>query len=149
MSAGIRDLKVWQEGVTLAADVVRALRAANRREIKGVVEAAMTCATEVVLRVADGYARYDPAEQHRMYTEARRELARLETHLGVLRQTDILPAPAYQQIGGRMQQVHRLLGGYLIYLDRQIASARRDGLATAERPATAPTPAPSASATAS
>jgi four helix bundle protein len=139
MSAGIRDLKVWQEGVTLAADVIRALRAANRREIKGVVEAAMACATTVVLRVADGYARYEPAEQRRQYTEARRELARLETHLGVLRQTDILPAPAYQQISGRMQQVHRLLGGYLIYLDRQIASgARRDGMTAAERPALTP-----------
>lgn len=140
MSAGIRDLKVWQEGVSLAADVVRALRAANRREVKAVVDEAMTCATTVALRVADGYARYEPAEQHGMYTEARRELARLETHMGLLRQADVLPQHAYQQIGSRMQQVHRLLGGYLIYLDRQItsAAARRDAIAAAERPA--PTP---------
>jgi four helix bundle protein len=138
MSAGIRDLKVWQESAALAADVVRGLRAANRREIKGVIDDAMRCATAVALRIADGYARYEPAEQHRMYTAARRELARLETHLGIARQAELLPAPAYQQICTRMQQVHRLLGGYLVYLDRQIATTRprRDAAAEPAAPVT-------------
>lgn len=136
MSAGIRDLKVWQEATALAADVLRALRPANRREIKAVVEAAMGSANAVALRIADGYARYEPAEQHRMYTAARRELTRLETHLGILRQAELLPAPVHHGLGVRVQQVHRLLAGYLIYLDRQVGNAgpRRDQAVAAERP---------------
>jgi four helix bundle protein len=138
MSAGIRDLKVWVEATALAADVVRSLRGANRREIKVAVEAAMASASAVSLRIADGYARYEPAEQHRMYTAARRELTRLETHLGILRQADLLPAPAHAQLGSRIQGVHRLLAGYLIYLDRQVGGAapRRDSPVAADRPTT-------------
>ena len=135
MSAGIRDLKVWQEATALAADVIRALRPANRREIKSVVDEAMRCASEVALNIADGYARYDPADQHRLYTAARHTLARLETHLGIARQAELLPAPQYQALCGRMQQVHRLVGGFLVYLDRQVAGGRREPPAAAERPA--------------
>ena len=135
MSAGIRDLKVWQEATALAADVVRALRPANRREIKGVVDDAMACAATVALRIADGYARYAPADQHRMYTVARQELARLETHLSLARQAELLSPAHYQQLCTRMQAVHRLLAGYLVYLDRQVANAaiRRDPPPAADR----------------
>lgn len=127
MSGSIRDLKVWQEAVGLASDVVRALRPANRREIKSVVEDALHCSTTVAMFIAQGYSCYDPAAQHEQYTGARRELARLETHLAIARQAELLPLPAYQSLTIRMQQVHRLLGGYLIYLDRQIGRAEATG----------------------
>lgn len=141
MSAGIRDLKVWVEATALAADVLRALRPANRREIKVAVDAAISSASAVSLRIADGYARYEPAEQHRMYTAARRELTRLETHLGILRQAELLPAATHAGLGSRIQQVHRLLAGYLVYLDRQVGAAapRRDIAVASERPAPAVT----------
>lgn len=137
MSAGIRDLKVWQEATGLAADVVRALRPANRREVKTVIDDAMRCAEAVALCIADGYARYEPADQHRMYTVARQELARLETHLGIGRQADMLSPAAYQQLCARMQLVQRLLAGLLVYLDRQVTAAagRREASAPGDRPA--------------
>lgn len=136
MAGSIRDLKVWQEAVALAAEAVRGLRGANRREIKCVVEAAMASATLVGLLIADGYAAPDPVGQHRLYSEARRELVRLETHLAVARQAELIPVPAYQALGARIQQVHRLLGGYLVYLDRQMTAPRRDPLPV--RPADLP-----------
>lgn len=126
MAGSIRDLKVWQEAVALAAEAIRGVRGANRREIKCVVEATMTSATLVSLLIADGYASPDPAGQHHLYSEARRELVRLESHLAIARHAELIPAPAYQALGARMQHVHRLLGGYLVYLDRQIAAARRE-----------------------
>lgn len=128
MAGSVRDLKVWQEAVALAGDTVRVARGANRREIKCVVEATMTSATLVGMLIADGYASPEPAGQHRLYSEARRELVRLETHLAIARHADLLPAAAYQSLGVRMQQVHRLLGGYLVYLDRQLTAGRRDSL---------------------
>lgn len=128
MAGSIRDLKVWQEAVALAADAIRAVRPANRREIKCVVEATMASATLVGILIADGYASPDPGGQHRFYSDARRELVRLETHLAIARHAELIAAPAYQALGVRMQQVHRLLGGYLVYLDRQITAANREPL---------------------
>jgi len=122
MTAGLRDLKVWQEAVALAADVVQSMRSANRREIKGVVDDAMRSATAVPMRIADGAARYEAVEQQRLYSAARRELCRLETHLAVARHAGLLSLPAHQQLGVRIGQVHRLLAGYLVYLDRQVAN---------------------------
>ena len=121
MSGNLRDLKVWQEAVGLAADVVRALRATNKREIKSVAEEAMHAATGVATLIAEAYATYDPAVQRDRYGAARSQLARAETHLAIARQADLLAAPSYLALGERMQQVHRLLGGYLVYLDRQLA----------------------------
>ena len=141
MTGGIRDLKVWQEAVALAADVVRTLRPANRREVKSVVEEAMRSATLIPLLIADGHSRYDAADQQPLYAEARREVARLETHLAVARQADLIAAPAYQQLGVRTQQVNRLLGGFLVYLDRQVAQTGRPLPVLAVSAGTAVTPA--------
>ena len=129
MSTGIRDLKLWQEAVTLASEVIRTLRAANRREIKTVIEDALRCASAIAMHIARGYSQYDPASQYDCYTAARCELAQLETHLAIAREADLLSVSTYQAISSRMAQVHRLLGGYLIYLDRQRpgTSARPSG----------------------
>ncbi len=121
MAAAIRDLKLWQEAVALAGEVIRALRPANRREVKAVVEHVMATAIAVATHVTDGYARYEPAEQQQLYTAAKRELLRLETHLALARRADLLSAERDAELSTRAQSVARLLVGYLAYLDRQIS----------------------------
>jgi four helix bundle protein len=120
MAAAIRDLKLWQEAVALAGEVIRALRQANRREVKSVVEQVMATAVAVATHITDGYARYEAGEQHALYTAARRELLRLETQLAIARRTDLLTAVTEAELSSRAQSVARLLAGYLAYLDRQI-----------------------------
>ena len=120
MAAAIRDLKLWQEAVALAGEVIRALRPTNRREVKSVVEQVMATAIAVATHVTDGYARYEAAEQHQLYTEAKRELLRLETHLAIARRADLLNAERDAELTSRAQSVARLLVGYLAYLDRQL-----------------------------
>ena len=121
MAAAIRDLKLWQEAVALAGEVIRALRPANRREVKSVVEHVMATAIAVATHVADGYARYEASEQHELYTAAKRELLRLETHLALARRAELLTAERDAELSTRAQSVARLLVGYLAFLDRQIA----------------------------
>ena len=41
MSSGLRELRVWQEAVSLAGDVIRALRSNVRRETKAVSDNVM------------------------------------------------------------------------------------------------------------
>ncbi len=121
MAAAIRDLKLWQEAVALAGEVIRALRAANRREVKSVVEQVMATAIAVATHITDGYSRYDAAEQHQLYTAAKRELLRLETQLALARRAELLSAANDAELATRAQSVARLLVGYLAYLDRQIS----------------------------
>jgi four helix bundle protein len=131
MAAAIRDLKLWQEAVALAAEVIRALRLANRREVKAVVELVMTTAVGVATCITDGYGCYDAAEQQVLYTSAKRELLRLETQLAVARRAELLTAATDADLTTRAQSVARLLVGYLAYLDRQLSDRDRSPVAAA------------------
>ncbi len=121
MTSGLRDLRVWQESVALAGDVVRAVRQGMRRETRSISEAAMVTALSVTTHIADGYARPDPADQRESYQLARRALMRLETELAVAKHAELLPAGAFAELATRAGQVTKLLAGYLVYLDRQLA----------------------------
>ncbi len=119
MGLGLRDLRVWQEAVALGADVIRALRQTNRREIKAITEHTMVTALLMAEHVAEGYGRYAPGEQRQLYRAAKRQLLRLETALAVGRQAELLSAAHHAQLAARIQTVNRLLSGFLVYLDRQ------------------------------
>ena len=120
MAANIRDLKVWQEAVSLAAEIVRSSRQNARRETKVVTDQLMLTALTAASTIADGYGRYTAPEQRQLYRSAKREFLRLETQLAVVRQADLMSANTYADLSGRTQSVMRMLGGYLVYLERQI-----------------------------
>jgi four helix bundle protein len=120
MAASIRDLKVWQEAVALAADIVRSSRHAARRETKVVTDQLMLTALAAASAIADGYGRYTAPEQRQLYRTAKRELLKLETALTIVRQAELIPAATHADLSSRIQTVNRLLGGYLVYLERQL-----------------------------
>lgn len=122
MAASIRDLKVWQEAVALAAEVVRAARQGARRETKVVTDQLMSTALNAATTIADGYGRYTAPEQRQLYRAAKRELLRLETQLAVVRQAEVISAQLHAELSARIQSVMRLLGGYLVYLERQLSN---------------------------
>jgi S23 ribosomal protein. len=134
MSSGVRELKVWQESVALAGDVVRAIRQGMRRETKSVSDAVMATAVSVTTHIADGYARPSPTEQRDCYLAAKRALSRLESELAIAKHADLLPAGAFADLATRSGQVGKLLTGYLVYLDRQIADGAATTLGSARVP---------------
>jgi hypothetical protein len=81
--------------------------------------------------IADGYARPTSGEQREAYLAAKRTLLRLETELAVARYAELIPAAAFTELTARSNNVARLLTGYLVYLDRQLADV-------AARPPTPP-----------
>jgi four helix bundle protein len=121
MSSGVRELRVWQESITLAGDVIRAIRPGVRRETRTVSDAVMETALDVGCQIADGYARPTPFEQREAYLAAKRALLRLESQLAVARHADLIPAGTFTELTARSSQTARLLTGYVAYLDRQIA----------------------------
>jgi four helix bundle protein len=130
MSTGVRELRVWQESVGLAGDVIRAIRQGMRRETKSVSDGVMATAVAVAAHIAEGYAGPTPSEQRESYQAAKRALLRLETELAVAKHADLVPAGAFADLASRSGQVAKLLTGYLVYLDRQIADGDRVALAS-------------------
>jgi four helix bundle protein len=125
MSSGVRELRVWQESVALAGDVIRAIRQGMRRETKTVADSIMATALAVASHIADGYARPTPPEQRDAYLAARRALVRLETELAIAKHADLLPAGSFTELAARASQVAKMLGGYVVYLDRQLSDPVR------------------------
>lgn len=132
MAASIRDLKVWQEAVSLAAETVKSARQNARRETKVITDQLMLTALGAASAIADGYGRYTASEQRQLYRTAKRELLRLETQMSIARQAELMSAQTYTELTGRIQSVSRLLGGYLVYLERQLTPEP-----VVERPTTA------------
>src|SRR5688500_17280803 len=54
MSSGLRELRVWQEAIALAGDVIRSARPTVRRETKIVSDSVMVTALSVGAHIADG-----------------------------------------------------------------------------------------------
>ena len=120
MSDGLRDLRIWTDAVTLGGDVVKAMRPHVRRETKVISDAVMTTALAVGAHIADGYARYTPAEQRESYLLAKRALFRLESELAVARQAEVLPAPLLRDFTARSTRLTKMLTGFLVYLEKQL-----------------------------
>ena len=127
MATGLRELKVWQEAVALAADTVRAVRRANRREPHPVLLNLVSTTVELASDIAEGAGRWDPAEQRVLYARARGATLRCETLLAIARQGELLDVATQARLLERLALVSRLLGGYLAYLDRQLAAPPRPG----------------------
>ena len=123
MSGTIRDFKLWQESVALAGETVRVMRQTSRRETKVVSDELMLTAVSVAELVADGHARYTPIEQRQLYRAAKRALLRLETQLAAARHAELINVAVQADLLARVQMVQRLLGGYLVYLERQLDDA--------------------------
>jgi four helix bundle protein len=125
MSSGVRELRVWQEAVSLGGDVVRALKQNVRRETKVVSDAIMMTSLSVATNIADGFGRYTVAEQRDSYLAAKRALLRLETELAIARHADLIPAGAFTDLTARSSQVARLLSGYIVYLEREASAGKK------------------------
>ncbi len=121
MSSGVRELRVWQESVSLAGDVIRAIRSNIRRETKSVSDGVMATAISIGCNVADGFGRHTVADQLTSYIQAKRALLKLETELAIARHAELIPAGSFTELTARSNQVARLLAGYIVFLERQIA----------------------------
>ena len=126
MATALKELKVWQEAVSLAADVVKAVRTGGRRETKAFTDELMSAAAALASGIADAYGRYVPAEQQASFRDARRALAVLETRLAIARQAELITAATLAQCSTRAATVGRLLAGYLGHLERMLEAEAKD-----------------------
>lgn len=123
MSGGIKELKLWQEAVALAGEVVRLVRAASKRETTVLTDPLVLAASNVAVRVAAGYTHPEVGGQRALYLDARAALVETETLLAIGRHSGVIATDAVLALNARAGAVHRLLAGYLAYVDRQLAES--------------------------
>lgn len=116
----MKELKLWQEAVLLAADVVRLGRASAKRETTAITDRLMAASADVASRIAAGYTHDAADAQLRFYVVARELLVEVETLLAIGRHSGVLPTAAVLATTARVGTVHRLLTGYVAYLERQV-----------------------------
>lgn len=127
MATGVRDLKLWQEAVALAGDVLRAARQHGRKDLPWFVDELAGTATSVAISIADGYSRGEALDQQRVFEQARRSLVAFDTHLAVAKHAGALAPAALAALTTRAATVSRLLTGFLTFIERQESAEREDG----------------------
>jgi four helix bundle protein len=125
MASGLRDLRVWQEAVATAAEVVKVSRKAARPETRPLTELVVRCAANLAVTIARAHARETLLAQRDALRPALESAAALETGLAIARHAELLPAPACAELAHRAASVARLLTGYIGYLDRVVEADGR------------------------
>ncbi len=127
MATGVKELKLWQEAVALAGDVLRVTRQHGRKELPWFIDELAGSAVSVATSIADGYSRGDALDQQRVFEQARRSLAAFETHLAVAKQAGALAPDSLAGLASRAATVGRLLAGFLTFIERQKAAEVEEG----------------------
>ena len=127
MAAGVKDLKLWQEAVALAGDMLRAARQHGRRELPWLVDELTSSATSIATGIAQGYDRSDAMDQQRLFEQSRRALSVFETQLAIARHGAALPQETTTALAARAATVGRLLAGFLTFIERQKAAELDEG----------------------
>jgi four helix bundle protein len=127
MATGVKDLKLWQEAVALAGDMLRAARQHGRKELPSFVDELTSSAAAIATGIAQGYDRSDALDQQRLFEQARRALSVFETQLAIARHGAALPHDTSTALAARAATVGRLLTGFLTFIERQHAAEMEEG----------------------
>lgn len=127
MATGVKDLKLWQEAVALAGEMLRAARQHGRKEHPWFIDELVGSATAIATCIADGYGRGDALDQQRVFEQARRSLTSFETQLAIARHGVALPQETLAALAARATSVSRLLAGFLTFIERQKTAELDEG----------------------
>jgi len=88
--SGFRDLRVWQEGMTLAKEVYQLCSRLPKAEIYGLSSQMKRAAISIPSNIAEGHSRNHRTEYRQYIYIALGSLAELETQLNLARDLDML-----------------------------------------------------------
>lgn len=124
MAPNVRELRVWQEAVSTAGEIARAVRKSARSDTKPLTDLLVRCSCEVALAIAAGYVRDETSAQADAFRQARESATRLETAIAIARHAELLRPAECAELGVRAGNVMRLVNGYVTYLERQLQLER-------------------------
>ena len=112
-----RDLRVWQKGMDLAAEVYRLSKSWPKEELYGLISQVRRSAASVPANIAEGYGRQSPASYGQFLKVARGSLKELETHLLLAERVGITARGSCNNALEQADDLGRMLGGLIKSVD--------------------------------
>jgi len=106
---GFRGLRVWQDGMDLAADTYRLTAAFPVHERYGLAGQMQRAATSIPANIAEGHSRSEPGDYARHVNIARGSLGELETFLELATRLDYADAASIAPLLDRCAAIGRQL----------------------------------------
>jgi four helix bundle protein len=104
-----RDLRVWQDAMTLAESCYRLTRQFPRDELFGLTSQIRRAAASVPANVAEGHGRESTGNFVQHLRVSQGSLKELETHLLLAARVDILPASDLEVVLGQCESLGKML----------------------------------------
>jgi four helix bundle protein len=104
-----RDLRVWQDAMTLAEECYRLTRAFPKDELFGMTSQIRRSAASVPANIAEGYGRDITGNYVHFLRIAQGSLKELETHLLLAARIGLTKAAASEPLLGRCETVGKML----------------------------------------
>lgn len=113
----VQDLECWRVGFEVAVDVYEVTKSWPKEELFGLTSQARRAASSIPANIAEGFGRFSPTDSRRFCQIAHGSMWELDTHLRLAQRLGYLPDADWRRLHGRHEELRRLLGGYIRYLD--------------------------------
>jgi len=104
-----RDLKVWQDAMTLAESCYRSTRRFPRDELFGLTSQIRRASASIPANMAEGHGRESTGSFVQSLRISQGSLKELETHLLLAERVGILPAAELQSILDRCESLGKMI----------------------------------------
>jgi four helix bundle protein len=121
MPASFRNLRIWQEAMTLAVAVYHETEPFPKTEIYVLAQQMRRAAVSVASNIAEGKGRWSHKEFRQFLFHARGSLLELETQVEIAYRLEYLSAKESDCLQQKAEQVGRGLAGLLNSLDASAA----------------------------
>jgi four helix bundle protein len=115
-----RDLKVWQDGMTLVEDCYRLSKEFPKEELFGLTSQLRRAAVSVPANIAGGYGRDSRGSYVNLLRNARGSLKELETHLILAQRLKFGSFDLATQLLARSETIGRMLRSLIRSLERAV-----------------------------
>lgn len=121
MSTGYKELRVWQDAMTLVRDIYRLTRTLPKEETFGLMSQMRRAAVSVPSNIAEGKDRYSQRELAQFLYRARGSLLELETQVLIARDLGYVDAPICAGVGRHIKKIACTLNGLINRVQEGIA----------------------------
>ncbi len=117
-----RDLRVWQEAMTLAEMCYRLTKTFPKEEMYGMISQIRRAAASVPANIAEGYGRESRAEYIRFLQIAQGSLKEVETHLILSERVGLAQGEAVAEALKQCETVGKMLRGLIRSLQSKVGN---------------------------
>ena len=136
---GLETLQIWQRSLDFATKVCREITPTFLKEEKwALINQTRRSAQSVPANIAEGYGRFYYQENVRFCYIARGSLEETFSHLTLAKRLGYLPDSIYNKINADIQELRRMLNGYIAFLKRSKRGANEPGANRSVREAPIP-----------